>query len=108
LIYEPQAQAEALDLISSWTQDDRDYLRAEVPRLGLSTPFKGGTVQDIALKVLAISQGGLDRRGYDEGHFLKQLHVIAESGMSPASHQLELYNTSWNNSVDPLWKDFMY
>lgn len=27
LIYEPQAQAEALDLISSWTQDDRDYLR---------------------------------------------------------------------------------
>lgn len=28
LIYEPQAQAEALELISSWTQDDRDYLRA--------------------------------------------------------------------------------
>lgn len=27
LIYEPQAQAEALDLISSWSQDDRDYLR---------------------------------------------------------------------------------
>eukprot|EP00879_Flechtneria_rotunda_P008274 GHRR01008667.1.p1 GENE.GHRR01008667.1~~GHRR01008667.1.p1 ORF type:complete len:429 (+),score=94.13 GHRR01008667.1:257-1543(+) len=27
LIYEPQAQAEALDLISSWTQEDRDYLR---------------------------------------------------------------------------------
>lgn len=27
LIYEPQAQAEALDLISGWSQDDRDYLR---------------------------------------------------------------------------------
>jgi glutamate--cysteine ligase len=27
LIYEPQAQREALELISSWTQDDRDYLR---------------------------------------------------------------------------------
>lgn len=27
LIYEPQAQAEALQLISSWTQEDRDYLR---------------------------------------------------------------------------------
>jgi hypothetical protein len=24
---------------------------AEVPRLGLATPFKGGTVQDVALKV---------------------------------------------------------
>lgn len=62
----------------------------------------------VCTQVLAIAQGGLDRRGYDEGHFLKQLHVIAESGMSPASHQLELYNTSWNHSVDPLWKDFMY
>jgi gamma-glutamylcysteine synthetase len=27
LIYEPQAQAEALDLVASWSQDDRDYLR---------------------------------------------------------------------------------
>eukprot|EP00882_Tetradesmus_deserticola_P034200 GHRQ01039148.1.p1 GENE.GHRQ01039148.1~~GHRQ01039148.1.p1 ORF type:complete len:197 (-),score=56.82 GHRQ01039148.1:39-629(-) len=26
LIYEPQAQAEALQLVSSWSQDDRDYL----------------------------------------------------------------------------------
>eukprot|EP00882_Tetradesmus_deserticola_P022160 GHRQ01024049.1.p1 GENE.GHRQ01024049.1~~GHRQ01024049.1.p1 ORF type:complete len:485 (+),score=148.00 GHRQ01024049.1:97-1551(+) len=108
LIYEPQAQAEALQLVSSWSQDDRDYLGREVPRLGLATPFKGGTVQDIALKVLAIAQGGLDRRGYDEGHFLKQLHVIAESGMSPASHQLQLYNSSWGHSVDPLFKEFMY
>ncbi|WIA34153.1 hypothetical protein OEZ86_012514 [Tetradesmus obliquus] len=108
LIYEPQAQAEALDLISSWSQDDRDYLRNEVPRLGLATPFKGGTVQDVALKVLAIAQGGLDRRGYDEGHFLKQLHVIAESGMSPASHLLQLYGSSWGHSVDPLFKEFMY
>lgn len=27
LIYEPQAQVEALDLISGWSQEDRDYLR---------------------------------------------------------------------------------
>ncbi len=40
LIYEPQAQAEALDLISSWTQEDRDYLRA-----GGSTAGKGLCVQ---------------------------------------------------------------
>eukprot|EP00882_Tetradesmus_deserticola_P017863 GHRQ01019161.1.p1 GENE.GHRQ01019161.1~~GHRQ01019161.1.p1 ORF type:complete len:471 (+),score=122.78 GHRQ01019161.1:97-1509(+) len=55
LIYEPQAQAEALQLVSSWSQDDRDYLGREVPRLGLATPFRGGTVQDIALKVRAAS-----------------------------------------------------
>lgn len=59
-------------------------------------------------QVVSIAQGGLDRRGYDEGHFLKQLHVIVESGLCPASHLLELYSTSWNNSVDPLFKEFMY
>ena len=58
--------------------------------------------------MLAIAQGGLDRRGYDEGHFLKQLHVIVESGLAPASHLLELYASSWGGSVDPLFKEFMY
>jgi glutamate--cysteine ligase len=108
LIYDAQAQAEALDLISTWTQDDRDYLRNEVPRLGLATPFKGGTVQDVALKVLAIAQGGLERRGYDEAAFLKQLHVIAESGMSPSSHLLEMYNGPWGQTLDGLWTKYMY
>lgn len=59
-------------------------------------------------QVLAISQGGLERRGYDEAHFLKQLHAIVESGLCAASHELELYSTSWNKSVDPLFRDFMY
>ncbi|KAF8066224.1 GSH1-1 [Scenedesmus sp. PABB004] len=108
LIYDPQAQAEAADLIAPWTQDDRDYLRAEVPRKGLATPFKGGTVRDVALKVLAIATGGLERRGHDEAHFLKQLHVIAESGLTPADHLLERYAGAWGRSVDPLFKEFMY
>jgi glutamate--cysteine ligase len=30
LIYDQQAQAEALDLIQGWSQDDREYLRSEV------------------------------------------------------------------------------
>jgi gamma-glutamylcysteine synthetase len=54
LIYEPQAQAEALDLISSWSQDDRDYLRTgELAASEVkdevkddSTTDKGGEVKD--------------------------------------------------------------
>jgi len=30
LIYDAQAQAEALDLIRGWSEDDREYLRSEV------------------------------------------------------------------------------
>ena len=32
LIYEPQAQAQALALVSDWTAEEREYLRVEVGR----------------------------------------------------------------------------
>lgn len=34
--------------------------------------------------------------------------VVVESGMAPASHLLELYNTRWGRNVDPLFEEFMY
>ena len=44
-------QAEALALVSDWTQEEREYLREEVTRGALATPFRGGTVQDLAKQV---------------------------------------------------------
>ena len=46
-----EAQAAAYELISDWTEEDHDYLRAEVPRTALQTPFRGGTLQDLAKQV---------------------------------------------------------
>jgi glutamate--cysteine ligase len=108
LIYEPRAQAEALSLISDWTAEEREYLRVEVPRLGLRTPFRGKAFQEVAKKVVSIAKGGLDRRGYDEVSFLNRIEVIAETGQSQADMLLELYETKWKRSVDPLYNDFMY
>ncbi|KAG2425992.1 hypothetical protein HXX76_013363 [Chlamydomonas incerta] len=108
LIYEPEAQRQALALINDWTPAERDYLRTEVTRFGLRTPFRSGTVQDVAKQVVAIAHGGLERRGYDETSFLKRLEVIAETGLTQADHLLELYETKWQRSVDPLYKEFMY
>eukprot|EP00878_Enallax_costatus_P002682 GHUV01002870.1.p1 GENE.GHUV01002870.1~~GHUV01002870.1.p1 ORF type:complete len:428 (+),score=26.49 GHUV01002870.1:201-1484(+) len=50
LIYEPQAQAEALELISSWTQDDRDYLRASQSGILATgvTPFSGWQITSMS------------------------------------------------------------
>lgn len=45
LIYDPQAQSEALALIEDWTPAEREYLRTEGPKLALHTPFRGGTLQ---------------------------------------------------------------
>ncbi len=40
--------------------------------------------------------------------FISRLEVIAETGLSQADTLLELYNTKWQRSVDPLFKEFMY
>jgi len=108
LLYDAQAQAEALALVSDWTHEEREYLRAEGPKYGLRTPFRGKTLQHTAQQVLAISRGGLERRGRDEATFLNRLQVIADTGLTQADHMLELYNTKWQRSVDPLYKEFAY
>jgi hypothetical protein len=44
-------QSEALALIADWSHEEREYLRDNVPRDALATPFRGGTVQDLAKQV---------------------------------------------------------
>lgn len=34
-----------------WTMEEHEFLRREVPTSALQTPFRNGTVQDIAKKV---------------------------------------------------------
>jgi glutamate--cysteine ligase len=109
LLYDAQAQAQAAALVADWTHEEREALRAEVPRLGLRTPFRGATVRELALQVLAISAGGLERRGRQEGKYLKELQGIAESGETQADRLLALYNGAWGGSVDPYYSpEFTY
>lgn len=108
LLYDPQAQAEALALISDWTDAEREQLRSEGPKYGLQTPFRGGTIQDVSKQVVAIAKRGLERRGLDEAPFLARLEVIADSGLTQADHLLALYETKWKRSVDPLYGEFAY
>lgn len=108
LIYEPEAQRQALALIQDWTAEEREFLRVETPRLGMKTPFRNGTMQDVAKQVMAIARGGLERRGLDEVGFLKRLEAIAETGETQADSLLHLYNTKWGKSVDPLFTEYRY
>jgi len=93
---------------------DHAYLRAEVPRLGLGTPFRGGTVLDLAREVLKISQAGLatrarfDGQGLDERNYLKALWEIADSGTTPAEYALALYETEWGGKVERIFERFEY
>ena len=39
------------NLIKDWSLDEHSYLRESVPKMGLQTPFREGTLQDVALQV---------------------------------------------------------
>ncbi len=114
LLYDPGALNAAWGLAEDWTMEEREALRAAVPRTALKTPFRGRTVGDLALDVLEIAHGGLSRRaaldyfGFDETHFLNPLFQIAESGMTPAEELLRAYERRWKGSVDPVFKEYAY
>jgi len=115
LLYDKDAQTAAWDLCKDWTLADHEYLRAEVPRQGLKTPFRDGTVQDLARETLAIAEKGLTARarvspksGILETHYLEPLKEIAASGVTPAERLLEAYETRWNRSVGPIWDEEAY
>ena len=109
LLYDEQSQAEAAALIADMTSEEREYLRDNVPRLGLKTQYRGETVRELSLQVLQIAKGGLERRGRQEMKYLKELFEIAESGETQAEHLLKLYNVDWKGSVDPYYSpEFSY
>jgi glutamate--cysteine ligase len=109
LLYDAEAQSQAAALIADMTADEREFLRDEVPRLGLKTPYRNGTVKDLAVEVLRIAHGGLQRRGREEGKYLKELMEIADSGTTQAEKLLELYHGPWGKSVDPYYApEFSY
>ncbi len=114
LLYDDAALDAAWDLVKGLSVAEREALRNDVPRTALATPFKNGTVQDLSKDVLAISRQGLKNRGRmdgygdDESHFLDSLDDVAQSGRTLAEEFLDKYETEWNGSVDPLFKEYAY
>jgi glutamate--cysteine ligase len=114
LLYDSGALDAAWDLVKDWTPEEHAYLRAEVPKQALKTPFRNRTVGDIATETLEISSAGLRRRnrldstGADETGFLGALYEIVESGLCPAEEKLEKFNGVWNGEIDNLFKEYAY
>ena len=114
LLYDAAALDAAWDLVKDWTLEERAALRKDTAKFDLQAEFRGGKVQDIALKVLDIAREGLKRRGRLNAHgehealFLDDLFDIARSGKSPADVLLERYYGEWNESVEPVFEACAY
>jgi len=110
LLYDDEALDAAWDLVSDWTEAERETLRNEVPRTAIHTPFRGGSVADIARIVVDLAGDGLRRRKYvqggnDETIFLKPLNETLDLGKTQADRWLDKYNGEWAGDLDRIFDE---
>ncbi|MCF6302863.1 MAG: glutamate--cysteine ligase [Devosiaceae bacterium] len=113
LLYDQNALDAAWDLVKDWSEEERQLLRDEVPTSAIHTPFRAGTVNDIAKQVLEISTAGLKARSnmnweqVDETQFLAPLNDIVETEKTHAECLLERYEGEWAGDLNQLYKELM-
>jgi len=114
LLYDQTALDAAWDLVKGWSLEEMLAARDSVPKSGLKTPFRRGTLQDVAKQSLAIARDGLARRrrldGFqrDESFFLETLERSAQSGITPAEEMLAEFNGSWRGDIDEVYREYCY
>ena len=115
LLYDDEALDAAWDLVKNWTNDEHEELRHHVPKLALQAPSPGGgTVHDLACKVLEIASHGLTRRarlnsaGDNETGFLDPLNEIVGTGKTPAERLLDLYHGDWQGDLSRVYSEFSF
>jgi hypothetical protein len=91
-----------------------DFLRAETPRSGLSTIFRGRSLTEWAREVVEIAHAGLRARkrldgdGNDETIYMAPLDRAVASGLAPADELLAKWQGEWKGSFAPLFRDYAY
>jgi glutamate--cysteine ligase len=111
LLYDEVALDAALELVADWTAAERQEMRDAVPRTAIHTPFRGGTVADIARRVVDIARGGLVRRarlnaaGADESIYLTPLDETLDLGKTPAERWLDRYHGAWNGDLTRIFDE---
>ena len=114
LLYDETALDAAYDLIKTWTSEEREALRNGVPAGAFATPFRTGTVRDVARRVMAISAAGLRARrvlnakSQDESIYIAPLETMVATGRTLADELLDLYHGRWKGKVDPIFQEFAF
>jgi glutamate--cysteine ligase len=115
LLYDEAAMSAAWDEVKHWTLEERQLLRDDVPRLGLkATTPSGEPLLELARRVLAISESGLNARNFlngsgdNESGFLDPLREIVARGSSPAELLLDHYHRAWQSDVSRIYDEMSF
>ena len=114
IFYDDIALDAALELSRGWSSEERQRLRVNAARRGLKTEIGGRPLRDVAIDMVAIAKGGLQRRAIasgafaDESCYLAELEEIADSGVTPAERLLERYHGEWGGDVRKVFDELAY
>jgi glutamate--cysteine ligase len=114
LLYDQACLDAAWDIVKSWTAEERQALRDDVPRLAFAAKIRGRDVRSLARETLALAHAGLARRknfdpyGADETRYLAPLEELAERGETAAEELLRKYHGPWGGAVDRVYEEYAY
>jgi glutamate--cysteine ligase len=114
LLYDDDALNACWDMVKSWTAEERQKLRDDVPRLGFKAEIRDRNVFTLAQEILRLCSRGLarrkrfDRNGRDETRYLRPLEESIARGITPAEELLEKFHGEWNDSVEPIFNEYAY
>ena len=104
----------AWNLVKTWTAEERQKLRDEVPKLGFAAVIAGCDVLQLAKTTVALAEKGLARRrrldgaSYDESRYLQPIQEYVARGITPAQELLKKFENEWNRSLAPVFKENAY
>ncbi|MCB8838011.1 glutamate--cysteine ligase [Aurantimonas sp. VKM B-3413] len=114
LLYDAETLAAAESLTKDWTFEEVSAMRAAVPRDGFRTPFRDGTVLELARETVKLARKGLIARGRrneegnDESFFLAPLEEVVARGTTSGEELVRLYEEQWDRSMSRVFKHLTY
>tara|TARA_Y100001970_G_scaffold200375_1_gene243728 strand:+ start:21216 stop:22553 length:1338 start_codon:yes stop_codon:yes gene_type:complete len=115
ILYEDEILDKVKEITESWTTEDREYLNKKVPQEGLKTKFKEKKLISLVQEFYELSKKGLNKRNrlskngeFDESIHMKDLEKNLENGYSPADCLINKYNSTWNKTVMPIYKELIF
>ena len=115
ILYDDENIDKVKDITESWTNEDREYLNKIVPEEGLQTKFKEKKLISFAQDLYELSKKGLKKRNrlskngeFDESIHMKDLEKNLQKGCSPSDCLINKFNSDWNKSVMPIYKEMIF
>jgi glutamate--cysteine ligase len=114
ILYDEVALDHAWQMVRDWTDEEREYLRTEVPKSALATRFRSTDVRELAREALGIARLGLKNRRRinalreDETIYLAPLEQIAAEGRTVSDQLLQRYVGPWRQNIDHIFEEFAF